>query len=65
MILDVIVSDRGSPVSCQIIESSGYKDLDDAAVKTVSASLFHPGTINGEDIESTLRIHISFKINNS
>lgn len=63
--LDVTVSDIGTPDSCQIINSSGHKELDDAAVKTVLASLFHPGTVDGEDIQSILRILIKFQLNDS
>jgi protein TonB len=61
--LDVTVSDIGIPDSCQIINSSGYKELDDAAVKTVLASLFYPGTVDGEEIQSILRILIKFQLN--
>ncbi len=63
--LDVTVSDKGIPDSCQIINSSGYKELDDAAVKTVLASLFYPGTVDGEDIQSILRILIKFQLDDS
>ena len=63
--LDVVVSVQGVPLSCSIADSSGFKDLDKAAEDTILASLFYPGTINGEQIESTLRIHISFRLNKS
>ena len=62
--LEVVISDTGIPLSCLIIDSSGFTDLDDAAVKTVLASLFHPGTADGEMIESLLRIRIKFKLKN-
>jgi len=65
VILDVTISKFGEPVSCNISDSSGYKDLDNAAKKTVLSAHYQPGTINGEDIESTLRINISFKLNKS
>ena len=63
--LDITVSDKGVPVLCQITGSSGYKDLDDAAEKTVMASLFYPGTVDGEEVKSTLHIRIKFQLNNS
>ncbi|MCK5154098.1 MAG: TonB family protein [Spirochaetales bacterium] len=65
VIMDVVISILGQPVSCIITDSSGYKDLDDAAKKTVLSSQFYPGTLNGEDIESTLRISIRFQLNKS
>jgi TonB family protein len=63
VILFVTISKAGVPLSCNITDSSGYKDLDNAAKETVLSSLFQPGTLNGEDIESTLRISISFQLN--
>lgn len=63
--LEVVVSDTGNPLSCLIINSSGFKDLDNAAVKTVLASLFHPGTVDGEDVQSILSILIKFQLEDS
>ncbi len=63
--LEVVVSDTGNPVSCLILDSSGFTDLDNAAIRTVSASLFYPGTVDGEVIQSTLRILIKFQLNDS
>ena len=63
--LEAVISDTGTPLSCLILDSSGFKVLDDAAVKTVLASLFHPGTVDGKDVQSILRIHIRFQLNNS
>lgn len=63
--LEVVVSDTGHPLSCQIIDSSGYDDLDDSGVKTVLASLFHPGTVDGEYVQSTLHILIKFQLDDS
>lgn len=65
VVMDVIVSNKGEPLSCQIFDSSGNKDLDNAAKKSVLSSQFQPGTANGEDIETTLRINISFVLNKS
>lgn len=65
VVLVVLISKYGEPVSCYIADSSGHKDLDNAAKETVLSSYFQPGTINGEDIESTLRISISFQLNKS
>jgi TonB family protein len=65
VVLNVVVSNLGEPVSCQISDSSGHKDLDNAALDTVLSSSFYPGTENGENIESTLRISIRFRLNKS
>lgn len=63
--LEVVVSDTGAPLSCLVIDSSGFTDLDDTAVKTVLASLFHPGTVDGDDVQSILRILIKFQLDDS
>ncbi len=65
VVLDIIVSKTGVPLSCNIADSSGFKDLDEAAMKTVLSAHYQSGTMNGEEIESTLRISISFQLNES
>ena len=65
VVLDIIVSKSGEPLSCDIADSSGHIDLDNAARKTVLSAHYQPGTLNGEDIVSTLRISISFQLNKS
>ncbi len=65
VIMNVIISKYGEPVSCYITDSSGHKDLDNAALDTVMSSYFQPGTVNGEEMESLLVISISFKLNKS
>ena len=62
VILNVTISKSGEPLFCSIADSSGYKDLDDAALDTVLSSFFQPGTVNGEKIESSLRISIKFQL---
>lgn len=63
--LDVLVSSKGVPLSCSISDSSGFKELDKTARDAVIASLFYPGTVNGDNTESTLQVHISFRLKNS
>ena len=65
VVLDIIVSKSGKPLSCDISDSSGHIELDNAARKTVLSAYYQPGTINGEDIVSTLRISIRFQLNES
>ena len=65
VVLDVVISSLGEPSSCKIAASSGYKDLDNAALDTVLSASYYPGTENGKNIESTLRISIRFQLNKS
>ena len=37
--LEVVISDTGTPLSCLILNSSGFTDLDDTAVKTVFSGI--------------------------
>ena len=63
VVLNVTISISGKPVSCDIVDSSGYVELDNAARETVLSAYYEPGSMNGEDIESNLRISISFQLN--
>jgi len=63
VVLEVAVSGTGKPVSCVVINSSGFEDLDKAAEESIMASLFYPGTVGGESTVSSLKITIRFQLN--
>lgn len=62
VILEVRVSISGTAQSVQIKHSSGYKILDNAAVKTVSLWRFVPATKNGQPLEANVVIPIAFEL---
>jgi protein TonB len=63
VILEVLVNDNGKVNDIKILESSGHKILDKAAVSSVKRWMFEPGTRNGEKVKMWVRIPIRFKLN--
>ncbi|RKX93122.1 MAG: hypothetical protein DRP59_03760 [Spirochaetes bacterium] len=58
----VCIDKAGRPISCTILKTSGYYDLDQTAEKTVMQTSFSPKTIDGKKTEGTLEITILFKL---
>lgn len=58
----VSVAPDGHPSSVQIVASSGYKTLDDEAVRTVSAWHFNPAVKDGQKVPSIFNQQIEFTI---
>ncbi len=61
VLLLVIVSKQGTAKKVTVSESSGYKLLDQSALKTVKQWYFYPGTKDGEPVEMSVTIPIRFK----
>ena len=61
--LIVLVSEKGKVNSLKIFKSSGYKSLDQQAVKTVKKWLFEPGKKNGVPEEMWVKIPVKFEFN--
>lgn len=61
-ILLVTVDRGGSPTHVDVVESSGFASLDEAAVSAVEDWAFRPGTINGEATETTVEVPIRFSL---
>jgi len=62
-LLEVLVSKGGKAAFIRLIGSSGHGILDKAAIKGVSAWLFHPAKRGDELIEMWVRIPVRFKLN--
>lgn len=62
VILDVMVSQEGTPTSITLVSSSGHKELDRAAEEAVLTTLFVPGARNGKTVEASARIVILFQL---
>lgn len=56
------VNVKGSVESVEVVGSTGFKLLDDAAVKAAKAAKFIPATIDGEAVFSTTEIKFVFKL---
>lgn len=62
VMLSVDVNKEGYPVSVEIIRSSGFRLLDQAALKAVRYWRFQPGSIGSVPIESTVTVPIRFRL---
>jgi protein TonB len=62
VMLSVDVDRTGKPVRVEIIQSSGYHLLDQAALKAVSHWKFQPESMGNVSIESTVTIPIRFRL---
>lgn len=59
-LLKVKVLENGKAGEIEIVESSGFKVLDTAALRSVRGWTFVPGTINGKRTEQWIRVPIRF-----
>jgi TonB family protein len=57
VILMLTVDAEGRVTDAEIWSSSGYNNIDDAALEAASKCLFTPATQDGEPIESTYQIY--------
>lgn len=62
VILLVEVSENGMVSGIKVIKSTGYKLLDDSAIKTVKEWRFIPPTKDGKKVSSSIEIPIRFKL---
>ena len=60
--LAIEVSASGKPGKIRVVQSSGYKRLDEAAVKAVQKATFTPARKFGRPIDSTTTITITFRL---
>jgi len=62
VILSVEIDEKGLARNVKIAKSSGYKLLDEAAVKTVQGWIFIPATKKGRPVPSNVEMPIRFKL---
>ena len=62
VMLDVIVDERGFPLTIDILESSGYPVLDKAAIDAVKRWSFKPEQRNSQFVKSRVHIPVAFEI---
>ena len=62
VVLRVAVLPSGAAASVTVEESSGYRILDRAALKTVKRWRFVPATRFGQPIEAVVRVPVTFKL---
>jgi len=62
VLLSVDVDRAGDTVNVEIIQSSGYRLLDQAALMAVRHWRFQPGSIGNVPVESTVTVPIRFRL---
>ena len=62
VMLEIAVSELGTVDEVAIIEGSGYKDLDSAAISAVRTARFEPATEDGNQVSGRLRWTFEFKL---
>ncbi|MGD9842095.1 MAG: energy transducer TonB [Steroidobacteraceae bacterium] len=64
VLLSVIVDTQGLVHNIRVYKTSGYRSLDDAAVKAVRQARFRPYTRNGMAVAVEVRIPVEFSLRN-
>jgi len=64
VVLEVQVAPDGHPARVALFNSSGFSELDRAAVRAIERALFTPATANGQPIEAQAHITILFRLTN-
>jgi protein TonB len=60
--MSFLVGADGSVVESKVDKSSGYKNLDKAAIKALSACKFKPGTKDGAVAQTWTKVDYSWKL---
>lgn len=60
--LEIVVSESGCVGDVRVASSSGYSELDEAAVKAVKSARFTPAKRGRQAVSSTARITLTFKL---
>jgi protein TonB len=62
VLVDVYVSSSGRPHKVRISQSSGFKDLDDAAVEAAVNWRYIPATEDGDTVSSWTTVKLHFQL---
>ena len=62
VMLSVTVDRQGLPIKVEIAQSSGFRLLDQAALKAVSHWKFQPGRIGDFPVESQVTVPVRFRL---
>ena len=60
--LEIRVEDDGSVGEVRVVSSSGFVELDDAAVRAARAARFSPAKSGGSAVASTARLTLTFRL---
>ena len=60
--MSFLVSPDGSVVESKLEKTSGFKNLDKAAIKSISACKFKPGTKDGSPAQTWAKVDYAWKL---
>lgn len=60
--LELNVNEKGVVVEVSVSVSTGFRELDAAAIRAVRAARFRPATSDGRPVPSTARLTLSFRL---
>jgi protein TonB len=61
VVLRVAIDDNGTPTDVDILQRSGSRDLDRAAMTALRQWQFRPATRNGQPVASTVEVPVEFR----
>lgn len=62
VLLEAVIDNKGRCTNVKLIKSSGFKRLDEAAIKEVYKAKFMPARIGGQEKSSSIELLIKFKL---
>jgi protein TonB len=64
VVVNVYVNSGGMPSNVKIAQSSGYADLDNAALETVLNWHYLPGVRGGDTVSNWTQVNVVYKLSN-
>jgi protein TonB len=61
----VLVDEKGHPLDVQVMKSTGFPRLDDAALTAIRKWVFSPAMQNSQPVQSWTRVQVAFKLENA
>jgi protein TonB len=61
----VLVDERGRPMDVQVLKSSGFPRLDEAAITAIRKWSFSPAVQNSQPVKSWTRVQVTFNLQNA
>ena len=61
----VLVNEKGRPIDVQMLKSSGFPRLDEAAMTAIRKWAFKPAVQNSQPVQSWTRVQVTFELKNA
>ena len=62
VVIEMTVNSKGGVDKASVVTSSGYAELDEAALRAVRSAKFTPAKSGRESVASTARLTLTFKL---